>query len=254
MTQRTVPNTRPAPQRRPGVRDRPSWRVPLALVVLSLIPLVSGSLRLVEIAGAPQLMPVNPRIDASPAPLVLHVLGAAVYALLGAFQFSARLRRRHPDWHRRSGRILVGAGLVVAISGLWMTLFYSGAPGGHLLWAIRLLVSSAMGAFLVLGFTAIRRRNIAAHRDWMIRAYALGLGAGTQAFTEGIGEALLGITDLSKAISLGSGWVINAIVAEWVIRRPAARRTRLARQKRLARTKSLVGGDPHPVNHAAPIG
>src|SRR5918998_1514478 len=215
MTQHTIPQTRPAPKRRPGNRDRSSWQVPIALVVLSLIPVISGSLRLIEVAGGPQLMPINPRIDASPAPLVVHVLGAALYAILGAFQFSGRLRRRHLNWHRKAGRILVGAGLAVAGSALWMTLFYAGAPGGDLLWGIRLLVGSVMAAFLVLGFAAIRRRDIPAHRAWMIRAYALGLGAGTQAFTEGIGEALLSTTDLSKAISLGSGWVINAIVAEW---------------------------------------
>ena len=229
MTTHAVPHTRPAPRRRPGARQKSGWPIPVALVVLSLIPVISGSLRLVEIAGGPQLMPTNPRIDASPAPLVVHVLGAALYAILGAFQFSARLRRRHLSWHRRSGRILVVAGLAVAGSGLWMTLFYAGAPGGHLLWGIRLVVSSAMGAILVLGFAAIRRREISAHRAWMIRAYALGLGAGTQAFTEGIGEALMGTTDLSKAISLGSAWLINAIVAELVIRRPAARRTGRAR-------------------------
>jgi uncharacterized membrane protein len=229
MTQHTVSHTRPAPQRRPGVRDRSSWRVPVALVILSLIPVISGSLRLIEVAGGPQLMPTNPRIDASPAPLVVHVLGSALYALFGAFQFSARLRRRHLNWHRRTGRILVGAGVAVAGSGLWMTLFYPNAPGGDLLWGIRLLVGSTMAAAIVLGFAAIRRRDIAAHRAWMIRAYALGLGAGTQAFTEGIGEALFGTTDLSKAISLGSAWVINAVVAEWVIRRPAAHRTRRAR-------------------------
>ena len=129
------------------------------------------------------------------------------------------------------------AGLAVAGSGLWMTLFYPGAPGGDLLWGIRLLVGSAMAAAIVLGFTAIRRRDIPAHRAWMMRAYALGLGAGTQAFTEGIGEALLGTTDLSKAISLGSGWVINAIVAELVIRRPAARRAGRARAR-----AAVVGG------------
>jgi hypothetical protein len=110
-----------------------------------------------------------------------------------------------------------------------MTLFYVGAPGGDLLWGIRLLVGSAMAASIVLGFAAIRRRDIPAHRAWMMRAYALGLGAGTQAFTEGIGEALFGTTDLSKAISLGSGWVINAVVAEWVIRRPSLRRAARAR-------------------------
>ena len=170
----------------------------------------------------------------------MHVLGATVYAILGAFQFSARLRRRHLNWHRKSGRILVGAGLAVAGSGLWMTLFYTGAPGGDLLWAIRLLVGSAMAASIVLGFAAIRRRDIPAHRAWMIRAYALGLGAGTQAFTEGIGEALLGTTDLSKAISLGAGWVINAVVAEWVICRPAVRRARRARAQTPARA-ALAG-------------
>jgi uncharacterized membrane protein len=212
-------------------RSGSSWRVPLTLVALSLIPVISGSLRLIEAAGGPQLMPVNPRIDASPAPLVVHVLAATVYAVLGAFQFPARLRRRHPSWHRRSGRILVGAGLAVAGSGLWMTLFYSGAPGGVLLWAIRLLVGSTMAAAIVLGFTAIRRRNIAAHRAWMIRAYALGLGAGTQAFTEGIGEALFGTGDLTKAISMGSAWVLNALLAEWVIRRPSVRRAARARAR-----------------------
>jgi uncharacterized membrane protein len=212
-------------------RGGSSWRVPLALVVLSLFPLVAGSLRLIEIAGGPQVLPTNPRIDASPAPLVVHVLAAAVYAVLGAFQFPARLRRRHPGWHRRSGRILVGAGLAVAGSGLWMTLFYSGAPGGVLLWTIRLLVGSTMAAAIVLGFSAIRRRDIAAHRAWMIRAYALGLGAGTQVFTQGIGEALFGTSDLSTGISVASGWVINALVAEWVIRRPSVRRAPRARAR-----------------------
>jgi uncharacterized membrane protein len=212
-------------------RGGSSWRVPLALVVLSLFPLVAGSLRLIEIAGGPQVLPTNPRIDALPAPLVVHVLAAAVYAVLGAFQFPARLRRRHPGWHRRSGRILVGAGLAVAGSGLWMTLFYSGAPGGVLLWTIRLLVGSTMAAAIVLGFSAIRRRDIAAHRAWMIRAYALGLGAGTQVFTQGIGEALFGTSDLSTGISVASGWVINALVAEWVIRRPSVRRAPRARAR-----------------------
>jgi len=79
---------------------------------------------------------------------------------------------------------------------------------------------SVMAASIVAGLTAIRRRDIAAHRAWMIRAYALALGAGTQTLTQGIGEALFGTTDLSTAVSVGSGWVINAAVAEWVIRRP----------------------------------
>jgi uncharacterized membrane protein len=228
MTQYAAPGTRPASQRRPGSRGGSSWRVPAALVTLTIIPLIAGSLRLLEIAGGPQLLPTNPRIDASPVPLVLHVVAAAVYAVVGAFQFPARLRRGHRAWHRRAGRVLVGAGLVVAGSGLWMTLFYPGAPGGDLLWTARLVAGAAIATSIVLGFTAIRRRDIASHRAWMIRAYALTVAAGTQAFTQGIGEGLFGTTDLSTALSVSAGWVINAAVAEWAIRRPRARRRRVA--------------------------
>jgi hypothetical protein len=87
MTTTAIIQTGPARQRRPGAREESGWPVPVALVALSLIPVISGSLRLVEVAGGPQLMPTNPRIDASPAPLVVHVVGAVFYALLGAFQF-----------------------------------------------------------------------------------------------------------------------------------------------------------------------
>jgi uncharacterized membrane protein len=240
MTQRTVPNTRPGPQRRPGAQKESSWRVPVALIVLSPIPVVTGSLRLLDVAGGPPVMPANPRLDASPVPLMVHVVGAVLYAVLGAFQFSARLRRRHLNWHRRSGRILVGAGLAVALSGLWMTLFFPGAPGGDLLWGIRLLVSLAMAAFLILGFSALRRRDLPAHRAWMMRAYALGLGPGTQAFTEGVGEVLFGATDLTKALALGLGWAINAVVAKWLIRRPSVRRAARARQASRARTRAAL--------------
>ena len=219
----------PQPGTGAGAVAGASWGVPVALVVLSLLPIFFGSLRVLEIAGGPHLLPANARIAAGPAPLVVHIVAAAVYALLGSIQFSARLRRRHITWHRRSGRLLVGAGMLVALSGLWMTLFYTGAPGGDLLWAVRLLVGTAMATSIVLGVTAARRRDIAAHRAWMVRAYALAVGAGTQLVTQGVGEGLFGTSDLSTALSVSSGWVINAAVAEWVIRRPRVRSARRAR-------------------------
>lgn len=144
---------------------------------------------------------------------------------MGAFQFSARLRRPHRGWHRKAGRLLAAAGLVVAVSGLYVTLRYPGATGGALLWTVRLIVGSPMGASLVAGFSAIRRRDIAAHQASMIRGYAPGLGASTQVFTEGFGEAALGTVDASKAASLSAGWIINAVVAERVIRRPVRHRS-----------------------------
>lgn len=209
------------PRPGPGRGERP-WAPP-ALVLLSIGPLIAGTLRLIELTGGPQLLPENPRVSASPEPLVLHVGGASLYALLGAFQFSAALRRRHPAWHRGAGRVLVGAGLVVAGSGLWMTLFYAGAPGGIVLWSVRLVVSTMMIICIALGVAAIRRRDVPEHRAWMIRAYALAVGAGTQMLTQGIGEAAFGTAELSTALSIASGWVLNLAVAEWVIRRGVVR-------------------------------
>jgi uncharacterized membrane protein len=199
--------------------------VPVALVVLSLIPAISGTLRLVVVLGGPHLMPENPRIAASPAPVVVHILSVVPYAVLGAFQFSARLRRRRPGWHRASGRVLVGLGLAVAFSGLWMTLFYPRQTGtGELAYVFRLSVGSAMAASIVLGLAASRRGDVAHHLAWMTRAYALALGAGTQVFTQGLGNAVFGTSALTTDLSLGAGWVINLAVAEYVIRRAGPRR------------------------------
>jgi len=89
-----------------------------------------------------------------------------------------------------------------------------------------------MAASLVLGVTAIRRRDIARHRAWMTRAYALALGAGTQVFTLSLGEAILGASDLSEALLQGAGWAINLAVAEWFIRRRPARRSAHAVESR----------------------
>lgn len=206
-----------------------SWPVPVALVVLSAIPLTAGALRLIQLAGGPAVIPADHRFAGFPLPLVVHIVGAAIYALVGTLQFVPRVRRRHPAWHRRAGRVLAVAGLLVAVSALWMTLFYVPQPGtGDLLYVLRLVFSSAMAACLVLGFTAVRRRDIVAHRAWMIRAYAIGLAAGTQAFTEGVGGAVFGTGVLAADLAKGAGWVINLAVAEWVIRRPALRRVRVA--------------------------
>lgn len=195
------------------------WPVPAGLIAMSAIPLTAGTMRLVELAGGPGISP-DVRFKDFPAPVVVHVVGATVYALLGAFQFSRTFRRAHRSWHRHVGRILVVAGLLVGTSALVMTLVYERKPGtGDLLYITRLVVGSAMGAFLLLGLTAARRRDFSAHRAWMMRAYALGLGAGTQIFTEGFGKAIFGNDITPNDLEMLAGWSINLAIAELVIRR-----------------------------------
>jgi uncharacterized membrane protein len=208
--------------------------VPFALIALVVVPAIAGSLRLLELAGGPQLMAMDPRITASPVPVVVHIISAVAYAVLGAFQFSAALRRRRPGWHRAAGRILVVLGLAVAFSALWMTLFYPHQPGtGQLAYAFRLAFGSGMAASIILGLTAIRRRDIAHHRAWMTRAYALALGAGTQVFTQGFGNAIFGTSQVTTDLCLGAAWAINLAIAEYVIRRPSGRRR--ARPRNISR-------------------
>ena len=191
--------------------------MPLGLIALSVVPIIAGSLRLVELSGGAAILPAKPT---SPLPLVLHIASASIYSVLGAFQFSAGLRRRRPNWHRTAGRLLVVIGLVVALAALWLTVSTPRFEGsGDLYYVLRLVFGSAMVISIVLGFLAIRRRDVARHRAWMIRAYAIALAAGAQVFTLGIGEAIVGKGDTSSALFAGAGWMINLAVAEWVIRR-----------------------------------
>ena len=114
-----------------------------------------------------------------------------------------------------------------------MTLFYEREPGtGDLLYVLRLAFGSAMAACLVLGFTSIRRSDVTSHRAWMLRAYAIGLAAGTQAFTKGFGGALFGTGGVRGDLAMAAGWAINLAIAEWVIHRRTPSSPRLSRQPR----------------------
>jgi Predicted membrane protein (DUF2306) len=101
------------------------------------------------------------------------------------------LRQRRHGWHRAVGLIVIPSGLIVALSGLWMTLFYRmPAYDGALVYALRLLFGSAMLLALVLGVVALRRSAFVQHGNWMLRGYALGMGAGTQAVTGTVASLL----------------------------------------------------------------
>jgi len=198
-----------------------SWTLPIALLLLSAIPLAAGAFRLVQLASGAEVTPANARFFAAPLPVVLHIVGASVFATLGAFQLAGGFRQRGPRWHRVAGRGVVVSGLLVGLSALWMTLFYPPAPGtGALLSVFRLMFGSGMVAAIVLGFVSIRSGNVREHRAWMVRAYALGLGAGTQVLTLTVGGLVAGSPgETGTALLHAAAWGINLAIAEWAIRR-----------------------------------
>ncbi|WP_083929304.1 DUF2306 domain-containing protein [Catelliglobosispora koreensis] len=202
--------------------------IPFSLLALGAVPIIFGAVRVAELAGGPDVTEANARFVGSPVPIVVHIVSVTIYSLLGAFQFAPDFRRRRPGWHRAAGRVLVPCGLLAALSGIWMTVFYAlPATDSMAVNVMRLIFGSAMAAGIVLAVIAIRRRDIQTHRAWMIRAYAIGLGAGTQVFTHLPLAFVTGqqtITGL-RTYAMGAGWLINIAVAEWIIRRPARLRT-----------------------------
>lgn len=199
------------------------WFILIGLLLLSLIPCVGGIVRLVELTNnSSGVMPENPRIRSAPIPVVFHLLSVVPYCILGAFQFLPSFRKKHLNWHRLAGRLLVGAGIISALSGLWMTHYYSFPDDlqGDLLYTVRILVGIAMIAFITLGLSSVLKKRISQHQAWMIRAYALGQGAGTQVLITipwllTVGEPM----GLTRDILMSLAWLINIFVGEWAIKK-----------------------------------
>ena len=126
-----------------GARRTRGW-LPFGLIALVVIPAAGGVARLVELSGGPTNLPAKPHVTESPLPLILHIIAALAFALLGAFQFSPRLRRRRRRWHRLSGRVVVALGFVVALTALWLNqITPRPTSGAQLLYLFRLAAGRA---------------------------------------------------------------------------------------------------------------
>ncbi len=199
------------------------WFVPASLLVLGVVPFLAGAVRMSQLLSG-VVTAENQRFLEQPLPIIIHVLSVVVFSVAGAFQFVPALRLRN-SWHRTAGRVLVPFGLASAVTGLWMNQFYLlPAHDGTILYVERLVFGLAMFVSISLGLVAIRRRDFASHRAWMMRGYAIGIGAGTQVITNLPWMILIGEPDiLVRAILMGAGWLINVLIAEWLIRRSSSK-------------------------------
>ncbi|MEH1017108.1 DUF2306 domain-containing protein [Micromonospora sp. CPCC 206060] len=200
---------------------RRDWPLLTGLILLSVVPAFGGALRVAQLSGGAEVTPEDERFFAAPVPVLLHIFAAVAFCALGALQFAPEFRKRHRVWHRRAGRALVLCGLAVAVTALWMNTFYPLPPSdGPLLMALRYLFASAMFGSIAAGFLAIRQHRIRHHRAWMMRGYAIGQGAGTQAVLLSTWMLAVGpTTQLSRAVLMGASWTLNLAIAEWLVRR-----------------------------------
>ena len=108
---------------------------------------------------------------------LVHILPAGLFLVLAPLQFMPSVRQKHLQIHRWMGRVLVVCGLIIGISALVMS--YTMNIGGPNETAATTLFAIVFLFCLSKAYLHIRRKEVARHREWMIRAYGVGLGVAT---------------------------------------------------------------------------
>lgn len=160
--------------------------------------------------------------------IVLHIIGGMVALALGPVGFLPSLRLNHPRWHRNIGKIYLLAVMLGGSAGLYMAMFAYMGPVTGLGFALLALLWLYTGLRALL---AIRHGNVVAHRRWMIRNYALTLGAVSLRVQLLILSLWLDF-DSSYVVVAWSSWLVTLGLAEWYLRRLSTRRLDLAKVDR----------------------
>src|SRR6202790_2040532 len=142
---------------------------------------------------------------------LVHIVPGLLFMVLGPLQFSSTLRARHLRWHRLNGRIFVVCGLVIGISALVMS-FGMPAIGGFNQAAATTLFATFFLFALGKAFWHIRRREVVLHREWMIRAFSVGLAVSTIRPIIGMFFATSRFSGLTPREFFGTGFWIGFVV------------------------------------------
>jgi uncharacterized membrane protein len=161
----------------------------LALIGAFAVARRTTHLALILIHGySPPTVPSNPKLAQFvslddvfaryPVLTLVHIIPGLLFIVLGPLQFSLTFRKRHLQWHRRNGRILFLCGAVVGVSALVMSFAMPSIGGLNQAMATTLFGLWFLFA-LVKALRHVLRREIALHREWMIRAFSIGLAVAT---------------------------------------------------------------------------
>lgn len=172
----------------------------------------------------------NEGFEEYPAVTSAHVIPGLIYMALAPLQFLRPIRQRYPAYHRWSGRILAATGLVLGAAALFIAIVfpYSG-PAEQVIvgaFAVFFLIS------IVRGVTEARRAQYALHREWMMRAFAIGLSIVTMRLIFipiliAVGGPIREEAEFYSILAFTIAFVVHALFAEFWIRytRPALQRS-----------------------------
>ena len=106
---------------------------------------------------------------------IAHVLLAAIVTLAGLMQLVPALRRRLPRLHRWTGRVFMVIAIVMALSGVWLTVVRGTSLSTVSSVAI-LGNAFLILAFVVLAWRAAVQRRFEVHRVWAMRTFMVVSG------------------------------------------------------------------------------
>jgi uncharacterized membrane protein len=98
--------------------------------------------------------------------LIPHTLAGTLALLIGPINFSSRIRQRYLRLHRILGRIYFVSVFVGSFTGIALAAGRPGLPGTSMQAAAWMVCTTA-------AVIAARNRQIAVHRQWMARSYAV---------------------------------------------------------------------------------
>jgi uncharacterized membrane protein len=188
--------------------------------IVVLIPVLTAGYHPAPATPNPRLAQLHATDDIfanHPALTLSHIIPGLLFMLLGPFQFSKTIRNTHPRWHRVNGRIFLMCGYVIGVSALVMSVAMPAIGGVN-----QAVATTLFGILFLLALTKafrhIRRREIPQHREWMIRAYAIGLAVATIRPIIGFFFATSPLTGLTPHDFFGTafwlGFTVQTIAAE----------------------------------------
>lgn len=157
-----------------------------------------------------------------PVGMYLHFGFGPLALAIGGFQFFAGLRTWLPRLHRWVGRTYALACMLSAIGGIWLAIGTdngTAAQVGFLMLGIAWIVTTGFG------YLRARGRRFTEHQEWMKRSFSLTFGAVTLRIYLGLSLGVMGLPfETAYPVIAYISWIPNLMVAEWLIRRKAARR------------------------------
>ena len=136
----------------------------LALSVTALFVFITSEVMLVT--DYPMYHAYRLQVIADRHLLIPHTLSGTLALLIGPTQFSSRFRQRHLKLHRVLGRIYVIGVFVGSFTGIALAAGRPGLPGTCMQAAAWMVCTTA-------GLVTARNHQVAVHRQWMARSYAV---------------------------------------------------------------------------------